>query len=444
MLKFLFKLSGISKNILLASLAGLVGVLSLLAILWIFTILPADAHITFNKINDNTYSVSGPVNEPFISDSSEQFVSKRNLFNRLKGLNPMGNPGKMFLNIDSKELTTSSREMEEILNKSVRKDSNTVRISINQSEVRYLINKNALHPNDPGNLLKAQVMAWASKSPGSLSYIAKISGKQALVGPRPSVGKLFAASNKSPHRNFWTLSGFHPISPSINDKDSLIASGGSLKDRIKPLKLATNIPTSFGHLAARFESGKSGSNAIGYTPAGGTCYGIYQIASATGTFNNFLRFLDSRAPELALRLRAAGPANTGGTTGPAVDEWRNLAAEYGQAFSKLQHEFIYLTHYRPVIMAIHAQTGLDMQEASPGLREMIWSAAVQHGPGAASAIFVKSIKKLRENNVAEGNNKVFSKSLIESVYDLRKGRASYLNKRYEKEKDLVLALDAEH
>jgi len=88
-----------------------------------------------------------------------------------------------------------------------------------------------------------------------------------------------------------------------------------------------------GFLASHFES-KGRNNAIGYDQRGGTCYGIYQLSSRMGTMNTFLKYLDSRAPEWAARLRSAGPANTKGRDGGMPREWQRISKEAPEQFSR--------------------------------------------------------------------------------------------------------------
>ena len=76
-------------------------------------------------------------------------------------------------------------------------------------------------------------------------------------------------------------------------------------------KSAAAAETGMGRLSARFESGGDGIAAIGYDRTGGTSYGKYQIASRVGSMKSFLNFLDGEAPDIAQRLRKAGPADSG-------------------------------------------------------------------------------------------------------------------------------------
>ncbi len=87
-------------------------------------------------------------------------------------------------------------------------------------------------------------------------------------------------------------------------------------------------------ISARYESGAEGSAAIGYDGTGGTSYGKFQLSSRKGSLDGFLRFLDGRGGEaaaVAQRLRAAGPADTGGRSGAMPEAWKQAAQTPGFA-----------------------------------------------------------------------------------------------------------------
>lgn len=203
-----------------------------------------------------------------------------------------------------------------------------------------------------------------------------------------------------------------------------------------------------GQLSARFESGDKGVEAVGYDRVGGTSYGKYQIASRTGTMEQFLEFLDDKAPDLAKRLRNAGPLDTGSTVGRAPDEWRSIAASQPERFERLQHEFIKNGHYSPAREKILESTGVDLDQASAALKEVLWSTSVQHGPSGAAKIFSRAIDRFMGREHAEIMNTSFEKGVIEDIYSIRERqfgsstdrvRESVLS-RLGQEKDLALAM----
>lgn len=179
-----------------------------------------------------------------------------------------------------------------------------------------------------------------------------------------------------------------------------------------------------GRLSAQYES-NSEIDYIGYDSRGGTSYGQYQIASKTGTMDYFLRFLDDKAPDIAARLRAAGPADTGGRSGRMPATWKSVAASDPRRFEALQHEFIRSNNYSPAAKSIVLTTGVDVTRRSYALREVLWSTAVQHGPGGAERIFTQAIEKAE----AMPPGQDFDKAVIEEVYRVRGQKFFRHNKR---------------
>ena len=172
-----------------------------------------------------------------------------------------------------------------------------------------------------------------------------------------------------------------------------------------------------GLLSARFESGGD-IGAVGYDRVGGTSYGSYQISSRAGTFARFLEFLDSAAPDIAGRLRQAGPANTGSTRGAMPEAWKAVAREESERFSRLQHEFISQTHYLPALRKITDLTGVDLSGRHQAIAQVLWSTAVQHGASGSARIFSAALAAL--DGMAQGPD--FERGLIREVYTRRSNR----------------------
>ncbi|MHC1791584.1 VgrG-related protein [Solidesulfovibrio sp.] len=198
-----------------------------------------------------------------------------------------------------------------------------------------------------------------------------------------------------------------------------------------------------GRLSAKYES-NSEIDYIGYDSRGGTSYGQYQIASKTGTMDYFVRFLEDKAPDIAGKLKAAGPSDTGGRTGRMPVAWKAIAAADPKRFEALQHEFIRSNNYSPAAKSIVLTTGVDVTRRSYALREVLWSTAVQHGPSGAERIFTRAIEKA--DAMPAGQD--FDKSVIEEVYRIRGQKFFRHNKRvreavlsrFQNEKSMAIAL----
>lgn len=205
--------------------------------------------------------------------------------------------------------------------------------------------------------------------------------------------------------------------------------------------------TDVGTLAARFESGSEGIAAIGYDRNGGTSYGKYQIASRPGTMAMFLDFLKKEEPAMAKRLSAAGPANTGSRKGAMPRVWRELAAESPERFEELQERFIRRSHYEPALASLE-RMGYDTDNFSSAMREVVFSTAVQHGPGGATRIFSQAAEQV---GLASADPRRQEEHLIRKVYAIRSSQfgssspqvQAAARRRMAQEQELVMALSRE-
>lgn len=134
-----------------------------------------------------------------------------------------------------------------------------------------------------------------------------------------------------------------------------------------------------GVLSARFESGSRSTAAIGHDSTGGFSWGKYQIATLTGTFARFMQFLETEFPVLHAQFTAAGGTDAA-MAGTQVfkDKWRELAKT--DALQEAEHGFIKATHYDLFVQKLNG-IGLHVDRRSFALKNVIWSIAVQHGPG---------------------------------------------------------------
>lgn len=214
-----------------------------------------------------------------------------------------------------------------------------------------------------------------------------------------------------------------------------------------PKDIASSDPTRPGFLAARFESNGQ-PDAIGFDRRGGTSYGIYQLSSRMGTMDTFLKYLDEHAPEWASRLRASGPANTGGREGAMPNEWRRISREDPERFARLQHDFVHDFFYKPALRSVQRRTGLDFSDMPPALREVIWSTAVQHGAPEAARIFERAASRLENTGADIGMDALAQRDLIQAVYAERGQRftgsspavRSSVLERFHEEMRLALAM----
>lgn len=204
---------------------------------------------------------------------------------------------------------------------------------------------------------------------------------------------------------------------------------------------AYNPDSQIGDTIAHEESGAQGVKAIGYDRHGGTSYGKWQLSSRQGGLEEWLQLLEKKggeSAEIAKRLRAAGPTNTGGKSGAFVDAYLKEAAANSELFESTQRESLLKHNYNPAMARLQSDSLKAMIEGDKSLQEMLFSTAVQHGGGGAA--------KILNGVYREGMSR---EDLIRAVYAKRGGQfgsstaqvqQAALN-RMDRERDLILGMD---
>jgi len=177
-----------------------------------------------------------------------------------------------------------------------------------------------------------------------------------------------------------------------------------------------------GTLSAKYETGGRGCGTVstGAGDYGGVSYGSYQMASKMGVPTKFVC-----QPGFPW---AKDFANLTAGTGPFTAVWKRIAAAQPDDFQKAQHSYIKKTHYDLLAAKILSDSGLDVNTRSRALQDVVWSTAVQHGPGtpivsrACSSLtcktadanydeqLIRAIYAERGKRKADGNLAYFSKS----------------------------------
>jgi hypothetical protein len=246
-----------------------------------------------------------------------------------------------------------------------------------------------------------------------------LEGKEATINTPPAPS---AKSKKVPEKPAATATG-----PSAGIAPSEVAppgGGGYL-----------------GTLSVAYESAKDGIKAIGFDTVGGTSFGTYQIATRTGTMNEFLSYLKTKAPDIASRLTSAGNPDDKGK-GTFSQAWLAVANSVPEKFAALQQDFIKTTHFDKAADLIKQSTGLNIAERSNALKQVLWSTSVQHGAEGAKRIFSalgKNINALSDADIIAGvygersNVDKYFKSSTDAV-------KSSVENRFANEKIAALAL----
>jgi LysM repeat protein len=164
--------------------------------------------------------------------------------------------------------------------------------------------------------------------------------------------------------------------------------------------------SALGKLSERFEVGNRGPGTVstGRGDAGGVSYGSYQMTSKPngGTVKRFIS-----GPAFPFRDRFSG-LTPGSAAFSAV--WKEISASRRDEFQNSQHDFIKKTHFDPLVQKIINEDGLNVLTRSRTLQDVIWSTAVQHGPG--NDVIHRALTTLRVGP----EDPDFDRSLIVAIY----------------------------
>jgi murein DD-endopeptidase MepM/ murein hydrolase activator NlpD len=139
--------------------------------------------------------------------------------------------------------------------------------------------------------------------------------------------------------------------------------------------LGAALAAELGILSAKYETGGRGPGTVssGAGDPGGVSYGSYQMATKTGTAKRFVT--QSSFPWLQDFQNL-----TPGTSDFSAC-WKRIATNQTDEFQKCQHEYIKKTHYDLLVAKILSEDSVDINTRSNALQNVVWSTAVQHGPG---------------------------------------------------------------
>lgn len=156
-----------------------------------------------------------------------------------------------------------------------------------------------------------------------------------------------------------------------------------------------------GKTSEKYESGGKGPGVVndymGKSSGdfGGASYGTYQFASflppimpggktrKSATNSPLVRYIrDSRFKSKLLGIKPATPEFDAA--------WKQLAKDYPQEFKDDQHEFIKKNYY-DVMMSNLKRNGIDLSGYGPAVQDLVWSTAVQLGPGKTE-VFTTPLK----------------------------------------------------
>ena len=187
-----------------------------------------------------------------------------------------------------------------------------------------------------------------------------------------------------------------------------------------PRAANSNVAKGLGSASAKYES-NGDPGAIGHDSTGGYSYGEYQIATKTGTMNNYLTSLQTSDPSAYAKLQAAGGADGAAAGSPEFQSaWKDLAAN-DPNFEASQHDFIQSTHYDVAASNIQNSTGLDISTRSKAVQDAVWSTAVQNGPN--SSVFTNALAGKDVKNMTDAQ-------IVNALYDERGATTSTGSLKY--------------
>lgn len=130
---------------------------------------------------------------------------------------------------------------------------------------------------------------------------------------------------------------------------------------------------SLGDLSKKYESnGDPGCISSGWGDAGGKSYGLYQLASNTGSVESYIKWLRRNGYWFADKL-AEYPIGS-----IAFDDtWKFLANSGNRTdFTRSQHDYIKYAYYDPAIRALkEADYDVELHHHEV-MRDVVWSRAV--------------------------------------------------------------------
>ncbi|MCX7282684.1 MAG: hypothetical protein NTX28_01345 [Novosphingobium sp.] len=164
-----------------------------------------------------------------------------------------------------------------------------------------------------------------------------------------------------------------------------------------------------GALSQKYESGNGGPGTVssGSGDPGGVSYGTYQLSSAAGTLDAFVK---AEGKPWADKL-AVGKGGTAAFSAA----WKQIAKDMPEAFGAAQHAFIERTHYRPAVASVIAARHLDLDSRHDAVRDATWSVAVQHA--RAVIILTEAINAC--DLACARTDPAYDRKLVESIYKRR-------------------------
>lgn len=167
-----------------------------------------------------------------------------------------------------------------------------------------------------------------------------------------------------------------------------------------------------GDLSKKYESnGDPGTISKGYGDAGGKSYGMYQLASRTGSVEHYIAWLRDNGYWFADKL-AEYPIGS-----IAFDDtWTYLANSGNRGdFIKSQHQYIESVYYDTAVKFLR-NAMFNIEKHSETMKDVVWSRAVQYGAGFVVEMFEDAAISLGYPNLSYVDAKSFDRDMIKAIY----------------------------
>lgn len=262
--------------------------------------------------------------------------------------------------------------------------------------------------------------------------------------------------NHNPENGQFTFAGQGEQSGGGTSPHPVVGSGGTRARQSARRKELGSLSVQYETSGRGVSTVSSGKSTEGRPDPGGVSYGSYQLTSQTPSRDraghlliihdggNVADFLKHDGAQWAPQFAGLAPGSEAFS-----NVWRRIAATDPEPLHAAEHEFVEKTYYDPAVERIKAATGLDIDRLDPAVKDVLWSAGVQHGPGStsrkpggATRIFVDAIKKT--DSTVPRASPSYSRRLIDNVYTRRTQYWPSDRARYQHERSAALQMLGGH
>jgi len=168
-----------------------------------------------------------------------------------------------------------------------------------------------------------------------------------------------------------------------------------------------------GMLSAKYES-NGDPGCVANTPgdAGGKSVGAYQFANNAGVIRAFINWLRDQGHKFGHL------AEYDTDTDEFDDAWRQCAEEDYDEFWRVQHQYVQEVYYDRAVARL-AEIGINVDNHSFALKNVVWSAAVQYGIGWIKELFNEACSNMGYPNASYIDHVAFDEELIRTIYEIR-------------------------